>query len=74
MPMTAIPRPAIIRDPELHSGAPIFAGTRIAIKVLLDYLADGQTIDDFVRAYPPVSRDQAITAPEEIEQLVDGSA
>jgi len=33
---------AITRDPEIHSGAPVFTGTRIAVKVLFDYLEDGR--------------------------------
>lgn len=66
--------PAITRDPETHSGAPVFTGTRIAIKVLFDYLEDGQTVDDFVSHYPSVSREQAIAALEEAEVLLEFTA
>ena len=59
--------PAITRDPEIHSGAPVFTRTRIAAKVLFDYLEDGQTVDDLVSHYPSVSREQAIAALEEVE-------
>jgi uncharacterized protein (DUF433 family) len=48
--------PAITRDPETHSGAPVSTGTRIAMKLLFDYLEDGQSVDDFVKHYPSVSR------------------
>lgn len=66
----AISQPAITRDPGLHSGAAVFAGTRIAVKVLLDYLADGQRIDDFLRQYPSVTREQAVAALMEVERLL----
>lgn len=70
---TATKRP-ITRDPDLHSGAPVFTGTRIAVKILLDYLAEGQSVDDFVKQYPSVSREQAIAAIEELERLLEKSA
>lgn len=70
---TATKRP-ITRDPGLHSGAAVFTGTRIAVKILFDYLADGQRIEDFVKQYPSVSREQAIAAIEEVEALLEKSA
>jgi uncharacterized protein (DUF433 family) len=65
------PKQPITRDPETHSGAPVFTGTRIPVKVLFDYLADGQSVDAFVQHYPSVSREQAIAALEEVVQLVE---
>ena len=73
MEATAVPRktiPATTRDPEIHSGAPVFTRTRIAVKVLFDYLEDGQTVDDFVSHYPSVSREQVIAALEEVEEML----
>ena len=64
----------ITRDPGLHSGAPVFTGTRIAVKILFDYLAEGQRVDDFVKQYPSVSREQAIAAIEEVEALLEKPA
>ena len=64
--MTTRQKQAITRDPELHSGAPVFTGTQIAVTVLLDYLADGQRIDDFLVHYPTVTRAQAIAAIEAV--------
>ena len=61
----------ITRDPETHSGAPVFTGTRIPVKVLFDYLADGQSVDAFVQHYPSVTRAQAVAALEEVEQLLE---
>ena len=69
--MTSKTIPAITRDPEIHSGAPVFSGTRIAVKVLFDYLEDGQTVDDFVSHYPSISREQAIAALEEVGERLE---
>lgn len=48
------------RDPEIMSGEPVFAGTRVPIKALTDYLEGGETIDEFLDDFPSVSREQAI--------------
>ena len=72
MPTKTIP--PITRDPEIHNGAPVFTRTRIAVKVLFDYLEDGQTVDDIVSHYPSVSREQAIAALEEVEEMLGASA
>ncbi len=72
MPSKTIP--AITRDPEIHSGATVFTGTRIAVKVLFDYLEDGQTVDDFVSHYRSISREHAIAALEEVEELLEVTA
>lgn len=50
----------INRDPEIMSGMPVFMGTRVPIKNLFDYLADGCNLDDFLDDFPTVSREQAI--------------
>ena len=65
---------AITRDPETHSGAPVFTGTRIAVTVLFDYLEDGQSVDDFVRHYPSVTREQAVAALDEVKELLEATA
>jgi uncharacterized protein (DUF433 family) len=46
----------------------------VAVKILFDYLADGQRVEDFVKQYPSVSREQAVAAIEEVETLVETSA
>ncbi|MEX0710411.1 MAG: DUF433 domain-containing protein [Chloroflexota bacterium] len=72
--MPATTKPPVTRDPETHSGAPVFTGTRIAVKILFDYLEDGQSVDAFVKHYPSVSRAQAIAVLEEVERLLETSA
>jgi len=65
---------AITRDPETHSGAPVFTGTRIAVKVRFEDLEDGQSVDDFVRHYPSVPHEQAVAALDEVKKLLEATA
>ncbi|HEY5496300.1 MAG TPA: DUF433 domain-containing protein [Candidatus Limnocylindrales bacterium] len=64
----------IMRDRNVHIGAPVFTGTRIAVKILFDYLAEVQRVDDFVKQYQSVSREQAVAAIEEVEGLLEATA
>ena len=57
-------------DPEIMSGAPCFAGTRVPIQNLIDYLEDGDSIDDFLDGFPTVSREQVIAFLEEAKESV----
>jgi uncharacterized protein (DUF433 family) len=59
-----IPR-AIITDPEILGGEPVFRGTRVPFKVLTDYLLGGDTLDQFLAEYPSVTRELATAAIEE---------
>jgi len=56
---------AIIRDQNILGGEPVFRGTRVPFKVLIDYLEGGETLDQFLEQYPSVSRELAIAAIEE---------
>ncbi|MBK9527858.1 MAG: DUF433 domain-containing protein [Acidobacteria bacterium] len=47
-------------NPEKLSGVPVFAGTRVPIQNLFDYLEGGDTLEDFLDGFPPVTREQAI--------------
>ncbi len=49
----------VSRDPNVMSGELIFAGTRVEVKTLVDYLKGGHTLDDFLEGFPTVSREQA---------------
>ena len=55
-------------NPEKVSGAPVFAGTRVPIKNLFDYLEGGQSLEDFLDGFPPVTREQAIAVLELAEE------
>jgi uncharacterized protein (DUF433 family) len=45
---------------DIMGGTPVFAGTRVPVETLLDYLEGGETIDDFLEGFPTVSREQVI--------------
>src|SRR6266849_3572464 len=51
-------------DPEILSGTPVFVGTRVPIRSLFDYIEGGDTLDEFLRQFPSVGREQAIAALE----------
>ena len=53
---------AVHSDPEIMSGTPVFVGTRVPVKTLLDYLAGGDPLDVFLDHFPGVSREQAVAA------------
>ncbi len=60
----------INRDPEILGGTPVFRGTRVFVETLLDYLAAGQPLDDFLDDFPAVSREQAVAVLEELKQAL----
>ena len=49
-------------DPEILSGMPVFVGTRVPIRSLFDYIEGGDTLNEFLRQFPSVRREQAIAA------------
>lgn len=55
----------ISSSPEIMGGTPVFAGTRVPIQTLLDYLKAGESIDDFLDGFPTVTREQVIALLEE---------
>lgn len=55
-------------------GVPVFAGTRVPIQTLFDYLAGGDTLDDFLKGFPTVSRAIAVQVLEEAKQLLLASS
>ena len=55
----------IIKHENVLGGEPVFRGTRVPFKILIDYLEGGDTLDQFLEQYPSVSRELAIAAIEE---------
>src|SRR2546427_3539549 len=49
-------------DPDILGGTPVFVGTRVPIQSLFDSLEGGEPLDEFLRQFPSVRRDQAIAA------------
>jgi uncharacterized protein (DUF433 family) len=56
---------AIIKDINILSGEPVFRGTRVPFKILIEYVDGGETLDQFLDQYPSVSRELAIAAIED---------
>lgn len=50
----------ISRSPDIMSGASVFAGTRVPVQSLLDYLAGGHSLEEFLDDFPTVRREQAL--------------
>lgn len=47
-------------DPEKMGGMPVFTGTRVPVNHLFEYIEEGETLDEFLRQFPSVTRDQAL--------------
>jgi uncharacterized protein (DUF433 family) len=56
---------AIVRDPEIMHGTPVFRGTRVPAQTLFGYIEGGETLEDFLDGSPTVSRDLALQALKE---------
>jgi len=50
----------ITSSPDVMGGTPCFAGTRVPVQTLIDYIKGGESIDDFLEGFPTVSREQVI--------------
>ena len=61
-------------DPQILGGTPVFRGTRVPVKNLIDYLAGGDTLDEFLDDFPSVSREQAVAALELARDLLTAGA
>ena len=61
---------AIVRNPEIMHGTPVFRGTRVPAQALFDYIEGGETLEDFLEGFPTVSRDLALQALEEAKHLL----
>jgi uncharacterized protein (DUF433 family) len=57
--------PIVTSSPDILSGTPVFAGTRVPVQALIDYLEGGETIDDFLTGFPTVRREQVVAFLEE---------
>ncbi len=62
----------ISASPEIMGGTPVFAGTRVPVQTLLDYLKAGESINDFLDGFPTVTREQVIALLEEAEKQLVG--
>ena len=65
-----LPKPLVTRSDEILSGAVVFAGTRVPVQTLLDYLEEGDTLDSFLEDFPTVSREHAVAVLELAKESV----
>ncbi len=61
-------------DPEILGGTPVFIGTRVPIKSLFDYIEAGESLDEFLRQFPSVKREQAIATLELARDAIESHA
>jgi uncharacterized protein (DUF433 family) len=66
--------PLITSSPDVMSGTPVFAGTRVPVQTLIDYLEGGESIDDFLAGFPTVKREQVIAFLEEAKERMLAAA
>ena len=69
-----MPLSAVSIDPETMGGTPVFAGTRVPIQSLWDYLETGETLDEFLENFPAVGRALALEVLEAARELVSRAA
>jgi uncharacterized protein (DUF433 family) len=67
-------RQVISRNPEVMGGTPVFAGTRVPVQTLLDYLEAGDSIDEFLDGFPSVTREQVIDFLEQAKDRLVAAA
>jgi len=60
----SVPEPLITTSPDRLSGTPVFAGTRVPVQTLIDYLEGGDTLEAFLDDFPSVSREHAVAVLE----------
>lgn len=69
------PRPTVIHsDPDILGGTPVFVGTRVPFRNLIDYLERGHSLDEFLDEFPSVTREQAVAALEAAHEALSASA
>lgn len=61
-------------DKEILGGTPVFAGTRVPIKNLFDYLETGETIEDFLEDFESVKKEQVLKVLDMSEKLIGNSS
>ena len=64
----------INKDIDTLGGTPVFSGTRVPIRILLEHLEAGDRLDEFLKSYPTVSRSQAIKVLERAKTMLTGNS
>ena len=64
----------VVRDPDILGGTPVFRGTRVPVRTLMEHIEAGDTLDEFLDGFPSVTREQAIAFLEEAKNRVIDAA
>jgi len=67
-------KPVVHCDPEILGGVPVFVGTRVPLRNLIDYLEGDYSLDEFLDDFPTVSREQVIAALEIAHEMLTARA
>jgi uncharacterized protein (DUF433 family) len=65
---TEVQAQIISRSPNILSGTPVFAGTRVPVQTIIDYVAGGHSLDEFLDDFPTVRREQALELLKQIKE------
>lgn len=65
---TGVETQIITRSPNILSGTPVFAGTRVPVQTIIDYVAGGHSLDEFLDDFPTVRREQALELLQQIKE------
>ncbi len=68
--MAATEHQLIVRSADILGGVPVFAGTRVPVRTMIDYLAASDRLDDFLDDFPTVDREQAVGVLELMKAFV----
>jgi uncharacterized protein (DUF433 family) len=68
------PESVVHSDPHILGGTPVFVGTRVPLRNLIDYLERGHSLDEFLDDFPSVSRGQAVAALEAAHEVLTARA
>ena len=66
--------PVVHSDPDILGGTPVVVGTRVPFRNLIDYLERNHSLDEFLDAFPSVSREQAVASLEAAHEAVSDLA
>ncbi len=69
-----VPEPPITRSPDVMSGAAVFAGTRVPVQTLFEYLEGGDPLAEFLEDFPSVTREHAVTVLEVANRALSAGA
>ena len=64
----------IDRNPDILGGTPVFSGTRVPVRILMEHLEAGDRLEEFLEDYPTVSREQAVELLERATAILVGHA